>query len=226
MYNFNISSYFYLNKQSKNEDKKQESINKTSNSKRVTFNLDKNKIKLISPRNKKKSVNVEIKNNYINPDEIPVVNTKSIVEDNVEFGEEIYGNGIMKNSNFFNSNHEDVPNPQREFVDKLINFQNNINQNDDDIFKNQKGYWQSQTIDDYTERTYDNNQVANFNSFRENNHVGESVASVYDSLTGVQEKNGSVFGDSKLRHDDNSVMGSMPDHLYGFDHGCNNMTFE
>ena len=92
------------------------------------------------------------------------------------------------------------------------------------MFKNQKGYWQSQTIDDYTERTYDNIQVANFNKFRDNNHVGENISSVYDTLTGVQEKNGSIFGESQLKNDDNSVMGNMADNLYGYDYGCNNMT--
>ena len=37
-------------------------------------------------------------------------------------------------------------------------------------------------------------------------------------------KNGTFFGESTLRHDDNSVMGRMDDKLFGYDHGCNNMT--
>ena len=190
---------------------------------RVTFNLNKNKVKLISPRNKKNPNYQAVENTYIDYNDIPVIQKPSIVKDKVSFGNEIYGSGLINNSNFFNSNHQDVPNVQHEFVEKL----NKIQQNDglnEDLFKNQKGYWESQVIDDYTNREYSNIQIENYNKFRNNNHVGEDISHVYDQLTGVHEKNGTFFGESTLRHDDNSVMGRMDDKLFGYDHGCNNMT--
>ena len=135
----------------------------------------------------------------------------------------MYGSGLINNSNFFNSNHQDVPNVQQEFVNKLNKIQENDELNED-LFKNQKGYWESQVIDDYTNREYSNIQIDNYNKFRNNNHVGEDISHVYDQLTGVHEKNGTFFGESTLRHDDNSIMGKMYDELFGYDHGCNNMT--
>ena len=190
--------------------------------KRVTFNLNKNQVKLISPRNKKNPNYQAVENTYIDYNNIPVIQKPSIVKDNVSFGNVMYGSGLIDNSNFFNSNHQDVPNVQQEFVNKL----NKIQQNDklnEDLFKNQKGYWESQVIDDYTNREYSNTQIDNYNKFRNNNHVGEDISHVYDQLTGVHEKNGTFFGESTLRHDDNSVMGKMNDKLFGYDHGCNNM---
>ena len=193
------------------------------NEKKVTFNLNKNQVKLISPRNKKNTNYQVVENTYIDYNDIPVIQKPSIVKDKVSFGNEMYGSGLINNSNFFNSNHQDVPNVQQEFIEKL----NKIQQNDDlneDLFKNQKGYWESQVIDDYTNREYSNIQIENYNKFRNNNHVGEDISHVYDQLTGVHEKNGTFFGESTLRHDDNSVMGKMDDKLFGYDHGCNNMT--
>ena len=195
------------------------SINKE---KRVTFNLNKNKVKLISPRNKKNTNYQAVENTYIDYKDIPIIQKPSIVKDKVSFGNQMYGNGIIDNSNFFNSNHQDVPNIQKEFVDKLNKIQQN-DELDEDLFKNQKGYWESQVIDDYTNREYSNIQIDNYNKFRINNHVGEDISHVYDQLTGVHEKNGTFFGESTLRHDDNSAMGKMNDKLFGYDHGCNNM---
>ncbi len=223
--NLDLGSYINSNSNSNSKNDNKKIIKKINEkSKRVTFNLNNNKIKIISPRNKRLINYENIENNFINPDDIPVLNKPSIIKDKVNFGNnDIYGKGIIKNSNFFNSNHDDVPNPQREFVDKLISFEETTNLNEQDLFKNQKGYWESQVIDDYTNRTYDNIQVDNFNKFRENNHVGDNISNVFDELTGVPEKNGRFFGESELRHDDSSVMGKMDDKLYGYDHGCNNM---
>lgn len=197
-------------------------MNYKKKSKKVIFNLDKNQVKLISPRNKKIPNYQSVQNTYIDYNDIPVIQKPSIVKDKVSFGNVIYGNGIIDNSNFFNSNHQDVPNIQQEFVDKLNKNQQNEELNED-LFKNQKGYWESQVIDDYTNREYSNIQIDNYNKFRNNNHVGEDISHVYDQLTGVHEKNGTFFGESTLRHDDNSVMGKMDDKLFGYDHGCNNM---
>lgn len=197
--------------------------NEKSKEKRVTFNLNENKVKLISPRNKKNTNYQTIENTYINYDNIPVIHKPSIVKDKVSFGNTMYGTPLIKNSNFFNSNHEDLSSPQLDFVNKLNKFNEEKENLNEDLFKNQKGYWQSQVIDDYTHRDYSNIQIDNYNKFRTNNHVGEDISHVYDQLTGVHEKNGTFFGESTLRHDDNSVLGNMDDKLFGYDHGCNNM---
>jgi len=217
--NLDLSNIFSAKPNNTNTKK----MNHEKKSKKVTFNLNKNKVKLISPRNKKNPNYQAVENTYIDYNDIPVIQKPSIVKDKVSFGNEMYGSGLIDNSNFFNSNHKDVPNVQQEFVEKL----NKIQQNDEvneDLFKNQKGYWESQVIDDYTNREYSNIQIDNYNKFRNNNHVGEDISHVYDQLTGVHEKNGTFFGESTLRHDDNSVMGKMDDKLFGYDHGCNNMT--
>ena len=195
----------------------------TKKERRVTFNLDENKVKLISPRNKKNQSYQKVENTYLDYNDIPVIQKPSIVKDKVSFGNELYGSGIINNSNFFNSNHQDVPNVQQDFLNKLNTLQENDDKLNEDLFKNQKGYWESQVIDDYTNREYSNIQVDNYNKFRNNNHLGEDISHVYDQLTGVHEKNGTFFGESTLRHDDNSVLGSMDDKLFGYDHGCNNM---
>ena len=98
--------------------------NKTIASKkerRVTFNLDANKVKLISPRNKKNPSYQTIENTYIDYNDIPIIQKPSIVKDKVSFGNQMYGSGLIDNSNFFNSNHQDVPNVQNEFVEKSWN---------------------------------------------------------------------------------------------------------
>ena len=198
-------------------------MNYKKKSKKVIFNLDKNQVKLISPRNKKIPNYQSVQNTYIDYNDIPIIQKPSIVKDEVSFGNEMYGSELINNSNFFNSNHLNVPNVQQEFVEKL----NKIQQNDglnENLFKNQKGYWESQVIDDYTNREYSNIQIENYNKFRINNHVGEDISHVYDQLTGAHKKNETFFGESTLRHDDNSVMGNMDDKLFGYDHGCNNMT--
>ena len=77
------------------------------------------------------------------------------------------------------------------------------------MFKNQKGYWESQVIDDYVEREYSNKQVDNFNNFKNNDHFGENISHVFDQLTGVHEKNGTFFGEKQLLHDDVNVFNNV-----------------
>ena len=184
--------------------------------KKVRFNLDKNTIKLISPiRKKNTDYNNYINNNskYESDDNI------SIINDEVKFDNTKSINKIMNNSDFFNSTHHMIENPQVEYVKKLHKQNTETN---DDIFQNQKGYWESQTIDDFTDRTYDNNQVAKFNEFRTNNNVGDNIASVYDNLSEVNNRDSAnVFGESVLRHDDNSIMGNMSNTIYGSSSNCN-----
>ena len=49
--------------------------------KRVTFNLNKNQVKLISPRNKKNPNYQAVENTYIDYNDIPVIQKPSIVKD-------------------------------------------------------------------------------------------------------------------------------------------------
>ena len=178
------------------------SCNKKSNIKKVTFDLNKNEIKLIPALTHK----------Y---EKIPFEEKPSLVNDKVNFGNYIYGDQIIENSNFFNSKHENYNSIQKDFNENLEN------KNDDlieDLFKNQKGYWESQVIDDYVNREYSNKQVDNFNNFRNNNHLGENISDVFDQLTGVHEKNGTFFGDKQLLHHDINVMNNY--NLY-YDNGCN-----
>ena len=195
------------------------STNEKNSCKKVRFNLDKNTIKLISPNNKKMKQQNQY-NNYIkNNQNIQSENNTTMIEDKVEFNNTSYGNKIMDNSNFFNSTSHVLTNPQVEFVKKL---NQQTEQNDNDIFKNQKGYWESQTIDDFVNRTYDNNQVANFNKFREENVTGETIAKTFDNLSEVNNRDlANTFGDSVLRHDDNSIMGNMDSKIYGYSTNCN-----
>jgi len=186
--------------------------------KKVRFNLDNNTIKLISPNNRKSKLQDQY-NNYINNNsDINSTNNISIVKDNVEFNNSTYGNKIMDNSNFFNTTDHIIKNPQVEFVKKL----NTQNVEDNDMFKNQKGYWENQTIDDFTYRTYDNNQVAKFNKFREQSNLGQNIASTYDNLSEVNNRDlANSFGESILRHDDNTILGNMSNTVYGYSTDCN-----
>lgn len=51
------------------------------NEKKVTFNLNKNQVKLISPRNKKNLNYQAVENTYIDYNNIPVIQKPSIVKD-------------------------------------------------------------------------------------------------------------------------------------------------
>lgn len=178
---------------------------KKSNLKKVTFDLNKNEIKLIPP----------ITYKY---EKIPIEEKSSLVNDKVNFGNNMYGDKIIKNSNFFNSKHQNYNSIQKDFNENLEN------KNDDlieDLFKNQKGYWESQVIDDYVNREYSNRQIDNFNSFKNNDHLGENISHVFDQLTGVHEKNGTFFGDKQLFHHDSNIMNNMNDNLYDYDNVSN-----
>ena len=186
--------------------------------KKVRFNLDKNTIKLISPNNKKKKLQNQLKKFITINKDIKSSNNVSMVKDTVEFNNSTHGSKIMDNSNFFNTTDHILTNPQVEFVKKL---NNDPTQNNDNIFKNQKGYWESQTIDDFVHRTYDNNQVANFNKFREQKLTGQNIATVFDKLSEVENRDlANTFGDSVLRHDDNSIMSNMDNTIYGYSTDC------
>ena len=173
--------------------------------KKVKFNLSKNEIMLIPPRSEKHEI-------------IPSKEKSSLIKDKVNFGNYMYGEKIIKNSDFFNSKHEQVNSIQNEFNNNLENKKDDILE---DMFKNQKGYWESQVIDDYVYREYSNKQVDNFNNFRKNDHLGENISHVYDQLTNVHEKNGTFFGETNILNDDKTVMHNINDRLYGYDYGCN-----
>jgi len=201
------------------EDKKLQTSNEIDETcKKVRFNLDKNTIKLISPNNKKKKLQNQLKKFITINRDIKSSNNVSMVKDTVEFNNSTHGNKIMDNSNFFNTTDHILTNPQVEFVKKI---NNDPTQNNDNIFKNQKGYWESQTIDDFVHRTYDNNQVANFNKFREQKLTGQNIATVFDKLSEVENRDlANTFGDSVLRHDDNSIMSNMDNTVYGYSTDC------
>lgn len=148
---------------------KSKKCNKHHNKKKVKFNLDKNEIYLINP--------------YYN---------KSMVKDKVKFGKKHYGKKILKNSNFFKLDKHIIKNSQEELVKRLKN------NNDNNLFENQKGYWEKQTIDDYTLREYDNYTVKKFNEFKDDSQEsGESISEVYDKLTNSSINTFSrVFSDS------------------------------
>ncbi len=203
----------------KGKDKKLKNSNEVDETcKKVRFNLDKNTIKLISPNNKKKKLQNQLTKFITTHKDIESTNNISMVKDAVEFNNSTYGTKIMDNSNFFNSTDHSLTNPQVEFVKKL---NKDPIENNDDIFKNQKGYWESQTIDDFVHRTYDNNQVANFNKFREQNSVGQNIATTFDKLSEVENRDlANTFGDSVLRHDDNTIMGNMDNTIYGYSTDC------
>ena len=212
---FEINDNYNIKNKPKNKKAKKPNLS----CKKVRFNLDENTIKLISPNNKKIKMDTQNQyNEFINKNkDIASTNNISMVNDTVEFNNTTYGNKIMDNSNFFKSTDHVIKNPQVEFVKKINN-----NTEDNNIFQNQKGYWESQTIDDFVNRTYDNNQVANFNSFRQENSTGKNISSVYDKLSEVDNRDlANTFGDSVLRHDDNSIMGNMDNTLYGYSSDCN-----
>ena len=178
------------------------------NKKKVTFDLNKNEIKLIPPRSQKYET-------------LPILEKTSLVNDKVNFGNYRYGDKIIDNSNFFNSKHKNYKSIQNEFNQNLENKDDELIE---DMFKNQKGYWESQIIDDYVEREYSNKQVDNFNNFKNNNHLGENISHVFDQLTGVHEKNGTFFEEKQLLHDDFNVFNNIDNNLYGFDNECNNIS--
>ena len=186
--------------------------------KTVRFNLDNNTIKLISPNNRKSNLQDQYKKNINNNSDIKSTDNISIINDKVEFGDSTYGNKIMDNSDFFNSTDHIIKSPQVEFVKSL----HKLDVEDNDMFKNQNGYWESQTIDDFTHRTYDNNQVAKFNDFRKQNNLGKNIASTYDNLSEVNNRDlANSFGESILRHDDNTILGNMSNTIYGNSSDCN-----
>ena len=178
--------------------------------KKVSFNLNNNQVKLISPRKINNNNNILIKKFDVNE----IKNNNLIKENN-----NIYGNKIINNSNFFNSEHK-IPNinSQQEFVDKLNKFQeNNLNE---DWFKNQKPYWKNLNIENFTNREYSNTQVDNFNKFKNTNYIGKNISNIYDKLTDV-DKNGTFFNKSNLKHDDKSVANNFDNEIYGKNFECN-----
>tara|TARA_Y200000002_G_scaffold325081_1_gene287013 strand:+ start:1131 stop:1748 length:618 start_codon:yes stop_codon:yes gene_type:complete len=177
---------------------------KKNNKKKVTFDLNKNEIKLIPPRYEKHEI-------------LPILEKPSIINDNVNFGKYRYGDKIIENSNFFNSKHQNFISIQKKFNENLENKNDELFE---DMFKNQKGYWERQVIDDFVNREYSNKQVDDFNNFKKTNNLGKDISNVFDQMTGVYEKNGTFFGENKVFNDDFNVMNNMDDKLYGFDIEC------
>ena len=143
--------------------------------KKVRFNLDNNDV-IIIPNN----------------------NKKSIVKDKVDFGKNQYGQNIIKNSNYFNEEMTEIPNIQKQFIESLDKSKLKSDEVKN-IFKDQKPYWDSLDID--LNRSFDNYQVNNFNSIRNENIKGKEISNVYNDLTysaGISKSN--------LLHHDNNIL--------------------
>jgi len=112
------------------------------------------------------------------------------------FDKSRYGQDIIKTENVVLTN--DVANIQNEYVKKLDEAKRKTDEFNN-IFKDQKPYWDSLEID--LNRSYDNYQVNNFNNIRNDNIKGDEISNVYNNLTysaGVSESN--------LLHYDTDVM--------------------
>ena len=219
-------------------------LNNTKN-KNVSENYYENNLKI----HPKKKVRFDLNNNKIynlntfsnykkeKIDEIKPITTKSIVNKKPEFESHIYGNQIMRNSSFFIDKHI-IPDFQNEFVEQLEK-EEKIN---NDIFANQKPYWKSLDISDYTFRTFDNENVQKINQFKNDDTKSEKISNVYNYLTGSFErdlannfsKEFSAHQSSKddninqiyskpLRHNDNYIFNNFNDKYYGYQNNCENI---
>ncbi len=151
----------------------------------------------------------------------------------------VYGEKILNNNSPFSiNNNKEIINPQEKLINRLNNTQSsteiqkslNVNsdfesfQNDtkkDDIFIDQKAYWNSLNIGDYTERKYLNTQVNDFNIFKRNSSQPNiEISKVYDDLT-----NG-ITDPTPLLHNDESILNSDDHIINGYSSECNNLTIE
>lgn len=115
------------------------------------------------------------------------------------FDKSRYGQDIIKAEKVVLTN--DVANIQNEYVKKLEEAKRKTDEFNN-IFRDQKPYWDSLEID--LNRSYDNYQVNNFNNIRNECIRGKEISDVYNDLTysaGVSESN--------LLHYDNEVMNDM-----------------
>ena len=113
-----------------------------------------------------------------------------------KFDKSRYGQDIIKNEKVVLTN--DVANIQKDYVKKLEEEKLKTDEFNN-IFKDQKPYWDSLEID--LNRSYDNYQVNNFNNIKNDNIRGKEISDVYNDLTysaGVLESN--------LMHYDSEVM--------------------
>lgn len=196
------------------------------NKKKVTFNLNKNKV-----------YNLEGFNcGSQKPEEkLKPITNKSIVNKEPIFDDDVYGNNILKDSSFFIDKHT-IPNYQDEFNKELGKYNKNIHEN---IFTNQKPYWEALNISDYTFRTYENDNINKINDFRNNQVKSENIGDIYNYLTGSNERDlTNNFSDSfnglssvdentinqiyskPLSHSDNEIFNKFEDKYYGFQNNC------
>jgi hypothetical protein len=104
-----------------------------------------------------------------------------------------------------------------------INEVNEVNEvNDklykDDIFIDQKSYWDNLNIGDFTERDYLNKQTNDFNIFKKNNSFQNiEISKLYDKLT-----NG-ITNPTPLIHDDESINNSQTHNINGYSVECNKL---
>jgi len=219
-----ILAFIIINFLCTNENMNNHKLNKKT--KKVRFNLNKNKVYNLEGFNCG-SQKPEVK--------LKPVTYKSVVNKEPIFDEKIYGNNIIKDTSFFVDKHT-IPNYQEEFVNELGKYNKNLHE---DIFSNQKGYWEGLDISDYTFRTYDNENVSKMNEFRNNNVKSDKISDVYNYLTGSNERDlANNFSDNfngfnsydentinqvyskPLSHSDDEIFGKLEDKYYGFQDNC------
>lgn len=157
------------------------------------------------------------------------LNKNTIYEISNEFNEDpkhiknVYGEKVLNNNSKYSINNiKKVTNPQDELINRLNNNTNdlieNFNNNNTkkNIFIDQKSYWNSLNIGNFTERDYLNKQTNDFNIFKNNNNSfqNKEISKIYDNLT-----IGTTNLSSPLMHDDNSIMSSQYN-INGFSKNC------
>lgn len=192
------------------------------NSKRVTFNLKKNTVYEIDnikeKKNKSKKINKGILKNNFNLQDL------SIMEDNedneINEDKKVYGDKILDNKSEFSiENVQKLKDPQKEII-KRLNKKNEkkINLEKDHSFKNQKSYWDSLNIGDFTERDFMNIQVNNFNQIKKNvPTTGIEISKLYDDLT-----NG-ITNPTQLNNGDINLNKLQDFNISGYSGECNNL---
>ena len=168
-------------------------------------------------------------------EQLKPITRKSIINKEPIFDDKVYGENIIKDSSFFIDKHT-IPNYQEEFNKELGKYNNNLHEN---IFKNQKAYWEGLNISDYTFRTYDNDNVSKINEFRNNKVKSDKINDVYNYLTGSNERDlANNFSDSfhgfnsfdentinqiyskPLAHSDDEIFNKLEDKYYGYQNNC------
>ena len=138
------------------------------------------------------------------------------------------GKKILNNNKEFSINNiNQIVNPQDDLINRLnkkksintiIGTNNVSNDIIDDIFIDQKSYWDSLNIGDFTERDYLNKQTNDFNIFKNNTSFENiEISKLYDDLTNGKTNAGLLI------HDDESIKNSDFHNINGYSSECNKL---